>query len=227
MKFHVPEEMQEYIVPTMLCDCDSDEIQQKAEELTRNIDSPKEAAMKIFNYVRDQIPFGVSRIDEKASKTLKKGRGFCVTKTNLQVALLRATGIPARYHQVVLDKTVLKGIVSDSFYKRQEDRIWFHPWCECYLSGKWIACDLYLDKATYNAAIKKGIFSKEQMPSIDWDGENDLKTATSWMLEDVGVHPSYDEVCEKVMKSIPVPVFLMVLASNFSNRYTSKLRGKA
>ena len=226
MKFQVPEGMQEYVNPTELCDCDCEEIKRKADELTGNVDSPKEAAMKIFNYVRDQMLFGVSRVDEKASKTLKKGRGFCVTKTNLQVALMRATGIPARYHQVVLDKTSVKGIVSDSYYKRLEGNIWFHPWCECYLSGKWIACDLYLDKYTYDAAIKQGVFRKEQMPSIDWDGENDLKTATSWMLEDVGVHASYDEVSKKVMKEAPVPAFLFVLASNLSNQYTSKLRGK-
>jgi len=226
MRFQIPEGMQEYVRPTEFCDCDCAGITLKAEELTKDVDSPKEAAMAIFNFVRDRIPFAVSRIDEKASKTLKKGKGFCVTKTNLQVALLRAAGIPARYHQVVLDKTVLKGLVSDSFYNRQEDRIWFHPWCECYLSGKWIACDLYLDKDTYNAAIKDGILSKEQILSIDWDGENDLKTATHWMLEDAGIHASYDEVSKKVMKEIPVPVFLMVLACNLSNRYTKKLREK-
>ena len=227
MKFQVPEGMQEYVSPTEFCDCDSEEIKQKAEELTKDANSPKEAAMKIFNFVRDQILFAASRTDVKASKTLKDKNGFCVTKTNLQVALLRAVGIPARYHQVVLDKTVLKGLVSDSFYNRQKDNIWFHPWCECYLSGKWIACDLYLDKSTYDACIKHGILKKEQMPTIDWDGENELKTATAWILEDVGVHSSYDEVCKKVMKETPVPVFLMVLACNFSNRYTKKLREKA
>ncbi|GAH95260.1 unnamed protein product, partial [marine sediment metagenome] len=34
----------------------------------------------------------------KASVTLKIRNGFCVTKSNLQVALLRAINIPARYH---------------------------------------------------------------------------------------------------------------------------------
>ena len=226
MRFKVSEEMQEYVSPTEFCDCDCEEIKQKAEELTKDVDSPKEAAMKIFDYVRD-IPFAASRTDIKASRTLKDKKGYCVTKTNLQVALLRAAGIPARYHQVVLDKKVLKGLVSDSFYNRQEETIWFHPWCECYLSGKWIACDLYLDKSTYSALIKHGMLSKEQMPSIDWDGENDLKIATPWMLEDVGVHTSYDEVCKKVIKGLKVPVFLMVLACNLSNRYTKKLREEA
>jgi hypothetical protein len=225
MKFQPPEEMQEYISPTEFCDCHNAAIKQKAEELAKDAGSPKEAAMKIYYYIRD-FPFAVGRLDKKASQTLKEKKGYCVTKTNLQVALLRAVGIPARYHQVVLDKKVIKGIVSDSFYKKQEDTIWYHPWCECYLSGRWIACDLYLDKDTYNAAIKQGILTQEQMPSIDWDGENDLKIATPWMLKDVGTHSSYDAVCKDVMKKLTVPIFLMNLACTFSNRYTKKLREK-
>ncbi len=224
MKFQVAEEMQEYVSPTEFCDCGCEEIRQKAEELTKDADSPKEAAMNIFSFVRDQTLFAISRTDVKASKTLKDGKGFCVTKTNLQVALLRAVGIPARYHQVVLHKDVIKGIVPDLAHKMVEERIWYHPWCECYLSGKWIACDLYLDKDTYNAAVKNGIISKAKMPTIDWDGETDLKTAVPWMLEDVGTHVSYDDVCKKVVKETKIPQFLIKLAFNLSNRYTKKLR---
>ena len=226
MKFQVPEGMEEYVRPTEFCDCDCEEIRQKAEELTRDVSSPREAAMKIFYYVRDEIPFAIGRTDVKASTTLRDKKGYCVTKTNLQIALLRAIGIPAQYHQVVLHKDVLKGIVPGFIHKLMDEKIWFHPWCECYLSGQWIACDLYLDKDTYNAAVKNGIINKEKMPSIDWDGETDLKIATPWMLEDVGTHISYDEVCKKVVKETKFPQFLMRVAFNQSNRYTSKLREK-
>jgi hypothetical protein len=227
MKFQVPERMQEYVSPTEFCDCDNVVIKQKAEELTRDTSSPKEAAKAVFSYVRDEILFAVSRPDVRASRTLKEKQGYCVTKTNLQIALLRAVGIPARYHQVVLHKDVLKGIVPGLVHKMLNERIWYHPWCECYLSDKWIACDLYLDKDVYNAAVKNGIISKEKMPSIDWDGETDLKIATPWLLEDVGTHVSYDEVCKKVAKETKVPQFLMRLGYDQSNRYTKKLRKKA
>ena len=224
MKFQVLKVMQEYVKSTEFCDCDNEEIKLKAEDLTKNASSPKEAALNIFHYVRD-FPFAIGRTDTKASKTLKEGKGFCVTKTNLQIALLRAVGIPARYHQVVLHKDAIKGIIDDSVQKKMDEKIWYHPWCECYLSGKWIACDLYLDKDTYNAAIKNGIISKEKMPTIDWDGERDLKPATPWMLEDVGTHASYDEVCKQVMmKDMKMPNFLLKMAFNKTNRYTNKLR---
>jgi len=227
MKFQVSEEMQEYVKPTEFCDCDSEAIRQKAQELTGDVDSPREAAMKIFDCVRDEILFYVGMPDVKASVTLQDKKGYCVTKTNLQVALLRAVGIPARYHQVVLHRDVLKGIVPGLVYRMMEERIWFHPWCECYLAAGWIACDLYLDKYTYNAAVKQGIIAKEKMTTIDWDGETDLKIAVPWMLEDVGVHSSYDEVCKKIVKEMKFPKFLMKFAFSQSNRYTKKLREKA
>jgi len=226
MKFQVSTEMQDFVNSTEFCDCNNEEIRRKAADLTKDVSSPKEAALKIFHYVRD-LPFAIGRADKKASKTLKEHKGFCITKTNLQIALLRAIGIPARYHQVVLHKKILKGIIDDSILKKMEEKIWYHPWCECYLSGKWIACDLFLDKDTYNAAIKNDIISKEEMPAIDWDGETDQKHTTPWILEDVGTHSSYDEVCKEVIKTYPkMPRFLFNLAINKSNRYTEKLRKK-
>jgi hypothetical protein len=65
------------------------------------------------------------------------------------------------------------------------------------------------------------------MPSIDWDGENDLIIATPWILEDVGLHSSFDEVAKKVMAENKIPGLIMSLAFMLSNRYTSKLRKKA
>lgn len=227
MRFQVPEGMQEYVSPTEFCDCDNVAIKQKSEELTRDVHSPKEAAMKIFSYVRDQTPFAIGRTDVRASETLKDREGYCVTKTNLQVALLRAAGIPARYHQVVLHKDVLKGIILDAVYEVMEERIWYHPWCECYLSGKWVACDSYLDKDTYDAAVKKGVLSREKMPSIDWDGDTDLKIAAPWMLEDVGIHSSYDAVCKKVVEETETPLDILIQAFSQSNQYTRKLRKEA
>ena len=176
--------------------------------------------------MRDKIPFGMDFFYTKASETLKKGYGFCITKTNLQIALMRAVGIPARYHQVVLHKDVLKGILPDSIHKRIDERIWYHPWCECYLSGKWVACDSYLDNALYEAACRKGILSKDKMPTIDWDGEGDLKIASSWMIEDVGTYASYEEICKKAMDEIKMPKFLFKISKISSNRYINKVRKK-
>lgn len=172
--------------------------------------------------MRDQIPFALGNC-ETASETLRKGSGFCVTKTNLQVALLRAAGIPARYHQAVLAKDVLKGIIPAWVHRMAPEKVWFHPWCECYLSGKWVSCETLFDKALYSAACRKGILSQEQIPTIDWDGSSSLCVVTAWILEDVGTFQCMDDVFRKAQsEQAPDPIGRIMLY--YCNRYTDKLR---
>jgi len=231
--------LEEYLIPTELCDCDNPEVKQKANELIEGTKTLKEAALNIFKFVRDRILFAGDKLyPVKASETLKKGTGFCVPKTNLQIALLRAVNIPARYHQLELDKNCLKNIFNlDSFPKT----IWYHPTCECYLDDKWIACDGTFDKRLYIGSCEKGILDKNLMPTIDWDGENDLYTFKSWLIKDRGTHNSYEEILKKaqeeddnlmkkMLKAMNVDESKLDLDAMFkiglkkSNRYLNKLR---
>ena len=220
------EGMEDYLKPTKFCDCDNQEIIDKVKELTKNDKTPKEMALSIFYFVRDQITFMMCETD-KASETLKKGHGHCSTKTNLQVALLRAVNIPARYHLASLTKECLKGVVSESFYKDFSDVITDHPWCECYLSEKWISCDTLFDKALTEAIYKKGIHTKEDIPTIDWDGEHDLNTMTKWMIEDKGTLPSLDKLfieAQKELEELPIEKDQLEMIVNQSNKYTDSIR---
>ena len=185
--------MDEYLKPTELCDCDNVELQRKAKEIIKDAANPKEAAVKIFYFVRDQILFGLDYPNAKASHTLKKGIGFCFNKPNLQIALLRAVRIAARCHYVHLPKEVLKAI--NPRVDKLPTATIGHPWCECYLSGEWVACEALFDEALYKA------FPKEQVPStIDWDGQNNLILTKPLIAEDVGTFPSLDEMLEFVAK---------------------------
>ena len=198
--------MEEYLKPTEFCDCNNQEIIAKAKKLTKHDKTLKEMALSIFHFVRDQIAFMMSESD-KASETLKKRFGDCGTKTNLQVALLRAVNIPAKYHIASLRKESIKGIVSESFYNLSPDVISNHPWCECYLSEKWISCDTLLDIVLTEGIYKKGIHTKEEIPTIEWDGENDLNTMTTWMIEDKGTTSSLDNLfieAQKEFEEIPI-----------------------
>ena len=157
MTDRIPEEMTKYLQPTEFCDCNNEEIIKHAQMMSKGASTSKEKAVKIFYFVRDKIPFGVDSPDTKASVTLKKGYGYCVTKTNLQIALLRSIGIPSRYHQVVLNKEILKGILPNTVYKMVDEKIWYHPWCECYRSDKWIPNDTVFDKRL-DESLYKGAF---------------------------------------------------------------------
>ena len=149
----------------------------------------------------------------------------CGYKTNLQIALLRAVNIPARYHIAVLRKESLKGLIPESVYNLSPDLITHHPWCECFLSGKWIACDTLFDKALTEAIYKKGILTKEEIPSIEWDGENDLITMTAWIVEDKGTYHSIDDIIIEVEKEQEqIPMDLKVKIINETNTFIELLR---
>jgi len=196
MAWQKPEGMGEYLKATKLCDCDNVKLKEKAKEIIKGAETPKEAALKIFYFVRDDILFGVDYPDVKASQTLEKGRGFCLTKTNLQIALLRAVGIPARCHYVHVSRESHKKTTPRFFYNRLP-MVTSHTWCECYLSGEWIVCEALLDKAYYEGTLRKGIHTKEEFPTIDWDGETNLILAKPWIVKDVGTFPSWDDAMIK------------------------------
>ncbi len=227
-KFRYPVELQAFVNPTGLCDSENSEIKAKATQLTVDCQSPTDAAVKLFYFVRDECLFGLSEADQKASVTLNTRVGWCVTKNNLLVAMLRSVGIPARYHQVSVNRTSLKGIVSSMLYKMVPKVITIHPWCECYLDGRWLACDVTFDKQTYRAAIAKGFFTRGNMPSIDWDGRTDSKCISAFVLEDHGVHQSYDDISRNVAETNRKmgPMFLLRAITNSSNRKTARLREK-
>ena len=153
----------------------------------------KDSALRIFYFVRDQIKFGIDYPDAKASRTLKHKKGFCLTKTNLQIALLRAENIPARCHYVHLSKEQVKDVTPGFMYRRMPPVIG-HSWCECYLDGRWIACEALIDKPLYEVFLKMGFCTKEQIPTINWDGETDLVLFMPWLVKDIGIFTNLEDV---------------------------------
>jgi len=225
MEIKEVENIHQYLEPTEFCDCDNELIITKAKDLTKNNKNPKEKALSIFNFVRDEIKFMLDYIP-KASETLEKGYGFCVPKCNLQVALLRSIKLPARYHIVSLKKECLKGIIHNSVYNQFPKIITFHPWCECFLNDKWIICDTLFDKDLVTAVYNKGIFGKKELPEIDWDGESDLNLMQYWMVEDHGPQASIDDLIKTLIKKGFNPEKSPIEVMNLSNKYTERLRKK-
>jgi transglutaminase-like putative cysteine protease len=229
MAWESPEGMDEYLRSTKLCDCDDVKLKGKAKEIIKGAKTPKEAALKVFYFTRNEIYFGIDYPDVKASHTLKKRAGFCVTKTNLQIALLRAVGVPARCHYVHLTKESLKGIIPGFMYNKLPTAI-VHSWCECYLAENWVVCEALFDEAFYKGILREGLFTKEQIPTIDWNGETDLISVKSLIVKDVDIFPSWDEGMMEAQKrgewdSLPPSNrfygwFLFFLA----NRHINKIR---
>lgn len=192
--------MDEYLKATRLCDCDNVELEKKAEDVVGNAVNQEEAALRIFQFVRDKFLFGINYPDTKASKMLNQKIGFCMTKTNLQMALLRAVDIPSRCHLVELPKELLQIITPKSMYVRMPATS-THPWCECYFSGKWISCEALYEDSFYAKLIEAGIHTKEEMPTIDWDGKTDLTLFGPWIVKDIGTFTSWDDAMKEARKS--------------------------
>lgn len=191
---------QDYVAATRLCDCDNPWLRAEAEEITEGASTPEEKARKIFYYVRDTIRFSLAYSRSRASQTLKRGYGECVSKTNVQVALLRAVEIPARFRWVQARTEVLHHLIADFLYNRMPPAA-SHFWCECYLSGRWVSCELLLDKLLYDGMLKANLITKEQVPTIDWDGKTDLVLLNPWIVEDRGHLSSADDAIERLQRS--------------------------
>jgi hypothetical protein len=184
--------MQDYLAATETCDCDNPWLREKAEEIIDGASTPEEEALKTFYYVRDNIRFSLAYSRSKASQTLKRGYGDCGSKTNAQVALLRAVGIPTRIRWVQARSKVVHRLIADFVYKNLPPVV-SHFWCECYLEGRWVSCELLLDKPLYDGMLMEGLITKEQVPTIDWDGKTDLVLLRPWITEDRGHLPSFEE----------------------------------
>jgi len=184
---------EEYLNPSYFCDSENEDLISKAKQLTEFDDTPKHSALSIFYFVRDQIKYILDGFT-KASETLQRGSGDCGNKANLQVALLRAIKIPARFHIARISKEFLEGVVSKSVYNIIPDVIKYHPWCECYHSNRWISCDSLFDISLMKGLYKKKIITEDLIPTIEWDGFHDMNIIAPWIIEDMGTIHSLDEL---------------------------------
>lgn len=108
-------------------------------------------------------------------------------------------------------------------YNKLPEVIDTHPYCECYLSGRWVACQALFDKRLFEAMVKRGFPTTYQIQTIDWDGENDLVVSAPWIEHDFGVFASLDNFLEKAAKRMG-PGIIQRVVMYLSNLHTDKIR---
>jgi len=216
--------LEDCLKPTTMCDASHPTIILKAQRLTNNTSSEKEKAMLIFTYIRDEIEFFMDPYFETASNTLKTTQGFCVSKSNLQIAMLRAIKIPALYHVVHLKRECIDPFFQKWIIRRFPSLVDHHPICECFLDGKWIACDTTLDKRLIESAKIKGLLDIAWFSQIDWDGRNDLEIFNPWKVAEEGYFANLDDFWRVTIKRRYWPKFLIEFAMNFVNKNLKAVR---
>lgn len=130
--------------PTTLCDIDHPEIRRRAIRLRRA--TPASTAEAIMRYVQT-FPYRFGNWQERASETLARGIGMCTTKANLQVALMRASGLEAGFVEIPMQIAVLGQLMPRAWRPLMRSQV-KHYFAAVKLGGRWHAADCsYTDDA--------------------------------------------------------------------------------
>jgi hypothetical protein len=159
----------------------------------------------VYSFVRDEIQFGYNTADDlPASGVLSDGIGQCNTKGTLLMALLRAVGVPCRFHGFTIDKALQKGAITGVAYQLAPRNI-IHSWVEIWHGDAWIQLEGFILDREYLTALQKRFASHRgafcgfgaatpdlQSPSVDWVGK-DTYIQKDGINQDFGLFDSPDD----------------------------------
>jgi len=196
--------MSKYLQATRLVDLDAPAVRETAARLIQGAATPREAAIRVYDFCRDEIKFGYNRRDDiPASEVLRDSYGQCNTKSVLLVSLLRAADIPARFHLAQVDKAVQWGVMPPLAYRFAPDKV-THTWVEVHLNDRWIVLEgVIMDRPYFLAARQLLLESGRSMGyaiglppevltncangcCIDWDGAGDVISQMTAVVADFG-----------------------------------------
>ncbi|MFY7916692.1 MAG: transglutaminase-like domain-containing protein [Rubrivivax sp.] len=158
----------------------------------------------IYDFVRNEIAFGYNASDElPASGVLTDGIGQCNTKSTLLMALLRAVGIPCRFHGFTITKPLQKGAITGIAYSLAPRTI-IHSWVEVAFDGRWVKLEGFILDAPYLASLQRRFPDRQRFcgygaatpnlaaPDVEWRGQ-DTYIQKDGIADDFGVFDSPDE----------------------------------
>ncbi len=171
---------------------------------------PIERKIAVYSFVRDEIKFGYNKNDSiSASEVLKDGYGQCNTKGTLLMTLLRAVGIPCRFHAFYIDKVMQKGAVTGVFYYLAPKKI-IHSWVEVLDNDEVQELEGFILDKTYMQSLLKRLplnekkligfgASTDDLPSAikTWDGTGNTYIQKESITDDLGIFNSPDEFYKK------------------------------
>jgi transglutaminase-like putative cysteine protease len=169
---------------------------------------PYDRIGSVYDFVRNEIAFGYNESDElPASRVLADGIGQCNTKGVLLMALLRAVGIPCRFHGFTIDKPLQKGAITGIAYWLAPQRI-IHSWVEVQLDGRWITLEGFILDAPYLNSLQKRFPDARRFcgygaatpdlsaPQVEWEG-GDTFIQKEGIADDFGRFDSPDAFYKK------------------------------
>lgn len=180
--------------PETLCDIDHPQIRRMAARLRRA--TPASTADAILKFVQT-FPYRFGYWQERASDTLARGVGMCTTKANLQVALMRASGLEAGFVEIPMATSVL-GNLMPSGWRALQRPVVKHYFAAVKLGGDWHGVDcsydpaavrIYLQVFTDMAHVEIAQVSegKPYIPALECEGRDVFNiTVTPDLNEEMG-----------------------------------------
>lgn len=162
------EDLNIYLQPTEYLDFNKKFVITKAFEIINGLKTEQEKVIALFYWVRDEVKYNAFsyypriKANLKASVTLRRKNGFCMSKSTLLSTMARAVGIPARIHMVdIINHKISQRLVNLMGTKAFH----CHAYSEIYLNKKWVKAAPIFDKKT---CIKGNFF-----PMVEFDGDSD------------------------------------------------------
>lgn len=201
--------MEKYLEPTPLMDYEVPAIRTLL--AARGWDAMPSEFEKIraaYDFVRNEIRFGYNASDDlPASRVLVDGYGQCNTKTTLLMALLRALGIPCRFHGATIDKELQRGAVTGLWFTLAPAEI-LHSWAEIWFNGKWVKLEGVILDNDYLGVVQQAASRSSvpvtgftgyaiatrniAQPDVEWKG-CDTAIQQEGLARDLGIYDSPDE----------------------------------
>jgi len=119
------------------CDFEHPSIRAAATALVRK--SPFETACAIWSFVRE-FPYRFGQWGIPASDTLESGYGMCTTKSNLQVALMRAAGLDASFCRIDVDGSLYASLMPSWYAARMKSKV-KHYMATVFIDGQQVVLD--------------------------------------------------------------------------------------
>ena len=158
--------MDEYLKATETIESDHPSIRAKAKELVGDVTSRRGKVLRLFEFVRDGIPYNVFMIsmhpDEfRASFVLEAGKGYCVQKAVLLCALARSVGIPSRLALARIRNHRIPPALQARLGRNEFPG---HGYNQFILEGQWVSA-----AATFDMALCEQI----RVPVVEFTGVKD------------------------------------------------------
>ncbi|HHB82366.1 MAG TPA: transglutaminase family protein [Devosia sp.] len=191
----------------------------------------------VYTFVRDDIAFGYNRADNiPASEILRDGYGQCNTKGILLMALLRAIGIPSRFHGFTIDKSLQRGVVPELFYPVAPQSI-IHSWVEIFYNDEWINLEGFILDSDFLNRLRDTFADRKsfcgygvgtqnlQNPQVDWKGKDTYIQVTG-INRDLGIYETPDDFFSLYQQDFPwwKQLLFTYVVRNLMNRRVQNIR---